>query len=238
MNQLSSLWDRMSAVSPAPPAWIVQVAAVIAVILVLEPHAWRITRNVVTIIHECAHLIVALLFGRRLKAVRLHSDTSGVAISSGKQTGLGVVLMTFAGYVGPAVLGLGAAWVLGIQHAIAVLWIGVVAIAAMLLLVRNLFGLFSLTVVGALLFALVWFGAQDLQVAAAYLITLFMLVAAPRPVLELQRQRARGSAPESDADQLARLTHVPGIVWVVLFLSVTVACLVLGGWWILRPVGG
>ncbi|OUS93518.1 M50 family metallopeptidase [Rhodococcus sp. NCIMB 12038] len=237
MNGMHSLWERVSAVSPAPAPWIVQVTAVVAVILVLEPHAWRITRNVVTIVHEGAHLVVALLFGRTLKGVRLHSDTSGVAISSGKPTGLGVVLMTFAGYVGPAVLGLGAAWVLGTQHAIAVLWIGVLALAAMLILVRNLYGLFSLTVVGALLFGLVWFGTQDQQVAAAYLITLFMLVAAPRPVLELQRQRARGAAPESDADQLARLTHVPGIVWVGLSLLVTLGCLALGGWWILRPVG-
>lgn len=101
MNGLHSLWERMSAVSPAPAPWIVQLTAVVAVILVLEPHAWRITRNVVTIVHEGAHLVVALLFGRTLKGVRLHSDTSGVAISSGKPTGIGVVLMTFAGYVVP-----------------------------------------------------------------------------------------------------------------------------------------
>lgn len=228
----------MSAVGPAPATWIVQVAAVIAVVLVLEPHAWRLTRNVVTIVHEGAHVLVAAIFGRRLKGIRLHSDTSGVAISSGKPTGLGVVLMTFAGYVGPAVLGLFSAWVLGTRHAVAVLWIGVIALAAMLVLVRNLYGLFSLTVVSALLFVLVWFGSRDLQVAAAYLITLFMLVAAPRPILELQSQRARGLARESDADQLARLTHVPGIVWVGLFLIVALGCLALGGWWILRPVGG
>jgi hypothetical protein len=237
VDGIRSLWERVSAISPTPATWIVQVVAVVAVVLVLEPHAWRITRNVVTIIHEGAHLVVALLFGRRLKGVRLHSDTSGVAISSGKPTGLGVVLMTFAGYVGPAVLGLGAAWVLGTRHAVAVLWIGVVALAAMLILVRNLYGLFSLTVVGALLFGLVWLGTEQQQVAAAYLITSFMLVASPRPVIELQRSRARRAAPDSDADQLARLTRVPGIVWVGLFLLVNIGCLLLGGWWILRPVG-
>lgn len=231
-----SVWERMSAVSAAPPTWIVQVAAVLAVVMVLEPHAWRIARNVVTIVHEGAHLLVAFLFGRRLKGVRLHSDTSGVAISAGKPTGLGVVLMSFAGYVGPAVLGLAAAWVLGTQHAVAVLWIGVVSIAAMLPLVRNLYGLASLVVVGGLLFALVWFGTQDQQVAAAYFLTLFMLVAAPRPVLELQRQRMRGAAPNSDADQLARLTVIPGVIWVALFLIVNVGCLVLGGLWIAGPV--
>ncbi|MCX6473920.1 M50 family metallopeptidase, partial [Rhodococcus sp. (in: high G+C Gram-positive bacteria)] len=43
---------------------------------------------------------------------------------------------------------------------------------------------------------------------------------------------------DSDADQLARLSPIPAIVWVGLFLLVNVAVLVLGGWWILRPVGG
>lgn len=107
MNALETAWDRVAALSPNPPAWVVQLAALIAVIIVLEPHLWRIARNVVTIAHEGAHLIVAVLVGRRLKGLRLHSDTSGVAISSGKPTGFGVILMTFAGYVGPSILGLG-----------------------------------------------------------------------------------------------------------------------------------
>ncbi len=45
-------------------------------------------------------------------------------------------------------------------------------------------------------------------------------------------------APNSDADELARLTHFPGLVWVGLFLLVTISCLVLGGGWIIRPVLG
>ncbi len=97
MNALETAWDRVAALSPNPPVWVVQLAALIAVIIVLEPHLWRIARNVVTIAHEGAHLIVAVLVGRRLKGLRLHSDTSGVAISSGKPTGFGVILMTFAG---------------------------------------------------------------------------------------------------------------------------------------------
>ncbi|ORI14780.1 hypothetical protein BJD99_00160 [Rhodococcus sp. 1163] len=233
---MTEFWDRISAVSPTPPAWIVQIASLVAVLIVLVPLTWRIARNVVTIFHEFAHLLVAFATGRRLMGVRLHSDTSGVAISSGKPTGLGVIAMTFAGYVGPSLIGLGAAWVLGTQHAIAVLWIGVIAIALMLIMIRNVFGFISLVVFGALLFTVSWWGTGEQQVAAAYFITLFLLVAGPRPVLELQRSRSRGRARDSDADQLARLTFLPGIVWAGLFLVVTVGCLVLGGWWILRPV--
>jgi hypothetical protein len=63
--------------------------------------------------------------------------------------------------------------------------------------------------------------------------TWFLLLAAPRPVLELQSLRRRGQARTSDADQLARLTRVPGLVWVVVFLGVTVGCLLLGASWLL-----
>jgi hypothetical protein len=46
---------------------------------------------------------------------------------------------------------------------------------------------------------------------------------------ELQRRRLRGRAPQSDADQLARLTRVPGLLWVLLFAAVAVGALFLGG---------
>jgi hypothetical protein len=233
---VQQFWDRVSAVSPDPPVWIVQVAALLALAIVSIPQTWRVARNVVTIAHEGAHLFVALITGRQLVGLRLHSDTSGVAISKGKPTGLGVIAMTFAGYVGPSLLGLGAAFVLGTQHASAVLWIGIVSIALMLLMIRNVYGLVSLVVVGAALFAVSWWGTGEQQVAAAYFITFFLLIAGPRPVLELQRSRSRGRARDSDADQLARLTFLPGIVWVGLFLLVTSGCLVVGAWRILAPV--
>lgn len=233
---MNEFWDRIFAVSPDPPAWIVQWAALSALAIVLIPQTWRIARNVVTIAHEGAHLLLALVTGRQLMGLRLHSDTSGVAISRGKPTGLGVVAMTFAGYVGPSLLGLGAALVLGTQHASAVLWIGIVAIAAMLLMIRNIYGLLSLVTVGAALFVVAWWGTGEQQVATAYFITFFLLIAGPRPVLELQRSRRAGRARDSDADQLARLTWLPAIAWVVLFLLVTAGCLIMGAWRVLAPV--
>jgi hypothetical protein len=45
-------------------------------------------------------------------------------------------------------------------------------------------------------------------------------------------RRRRGS-PDSDADQLARLTRVPAAAWVAVFLLVDVGALVLGGSWLL-----
>ncbi len=63
----------------------------------------------------------------------------------------------------------------------------------------------------------------------AYAFTWFLLVAGVRPVFELQAKRSRRQARDSDADQLARLTPIPGIVWVGFFLVVTLASLAGGG---------
>jgi hypothetical protein len=51
----------------------------------------------------------------------------------------------------------------------------------------------------------------------------------------LQRLRGRGQLPDSDADQLARLTRVPGLLWVGLFGLVNLATLVLGAGLLTSP---
>ena len=83
--------------------------------------------------------------------------------------------------------------------------------------------------------AVSWWADERVQSLAAYTGTWFLLLAAPRPVLELQHQRRRGRARTSDADTLARLTRVPGLLWVGFFALVTLGCLALGARQLLAP---
>ncbi|GAA4364835.1 M50 family metallopeptidase [Nocardioides caricicola] len=229
---LSSIWDDVTGTQPPPSQQEVVLTAVVAALVVVLPWTWRVGRHVVTIAHEGAHGVAALLSGRRLAGIRLHSDTSGVTVSRGRPTGLGMVATAFAGYVGPALLGLGAAHLLHREHALAVLWLAVLLLALLLVQIRNFYGLYAVGVAGAAVFAVSWWGSAAVQSLAAYAGTWFLLIAAPRPVLELQSLRRTGGARTSDADQLARLTHVPGLVWVGIFLLVTAGCLVVGGRWL------
>jgi Peptidase M50B-like len=59
------------------------------------------------------------------------------------------------------------------------------------------------------------------------------LLAAPRPVVELQNSRRHGRAADSDADMLARLTGVTGLAWVAGFLLISVATLLIGASWLI-----
>ncbi len=79
----------------------------------------------------------------------------------------------------------------------------------MLLQIRNLHGFAVIIGCVAVLIAVSWYLSATAQSILAYLLTWILLIAAPKPVLELIRQRRRGRGRHSDADQLARLTRVP-----------------------------
>jgi hypothetical protein len=137
-------------------------------------------------------------------------------------------VMLLAGYLGPAVVGLGAVGLLIAGHSLGLLWLFVILLGLLLLQIRNFYG-FVVVVGCALMLILVsWYLPASMQSGLAYVLTWTLLLAAPKPVLELMRQRRRQRTPQSDADQLARLTRAPAGLWAGGFLMINCAGLVLG----------
>lgn len=97
----AGLWDRLTGIQTAPEQWLVIATGLVALAAVGPRPLWRLSRNAVTIAHEGGHGLLALLTGRRLDGIRLHSDTSGVTVSRGKPTGLGMILTAAGGYTAP-----------------------------------------------------------------------------------------------------------------------------------------
>jgi hypothetical protein len=139
-----------------------------------------------------------------------------------------MMLTLLAGYVAPSLIGLAGAWLLGGNRITLLLWIAVVLLLLMLINIRNVFGAVSVVITGAIVFAVSWYASPQVQAAFAYAGVWFLLIGGVRPVGELQRLRSRGRMPESDADQLGHITHVPAIVWVGVFGAVNLAALVIG----------
>ncbi|WP_245736270.1 M50 family metallopeptidase [Micromonospora pattaloongensis] len=225
IDGLTELWDRLFGVQPDPPPLLVLFTAALALLVVAARVPWRIARNAITIAHEGGHALVALLTGRKLRGIRLHSDTSGLTLSAGRPTGPGMVFTLLAGYIAPSLIGLAGAWLLSGNRITLLLWIAVALLLAMLVMIRNFFGIVSIVVTTAIVFGVSWFAPPEVQAAFAYTGVWFLLLGGVRPVGELQTLRWRGQQPESDADQLARLTRVPGLFWVGLFGLITVAAL-------------
>ena len=76
-------------------------------------------------------------------------------------------------------------------------------------------------------------GLQWVVNAYTVLFAGFLLLGGLRPISELRTKRARGRAANSDADQLARLTGLPGGFWLGAWYVIGLAALVAGGRWLL-----
>ena len=100
--------------------------------------------------------MAALLSGRRLAGIRLHSDTSGLDRVEGAD-GAGMVVTAFAGYVRP-----GAAWRAGLLLGSATrspsLWLAVLLLGPCLQ-IRNFYGLYVVLVAGVGVVVVSWWGA-------------------------------------------------------------------------------
>ncbi|WP_433545776.1 M50 family metallopeptidase [Streptomyces sp. CA-294286] len=232
-SDLGSLWDRLTGTQPDPENWLLYATAALALIAVVPHPLWRLTRNAITIAHEGGHGLIALLTGRTLTGIRLHSDTSGLTVSRGKPTGIGMILTAAAGYTAPPLLGLGGAWLLAADHITLFLWVATALLLAMLVMIRNAYGVLTVVVTGAAFVLVSWLAGPDVQAGFAYTVVWFLLLGGVRPAFELQSKRRHGGAPDSDADQLARLTHVPPLLWLGMFHVVSVCALLGGGRWLL-----
>ncbi|MFJ8534591.1 M50 family metallopeptidase [Streptomyces sp. NPDC093591] len=230
---LASLWSEVSGTQPDPDLWVV-IATLVAALAVVVPHVlWRVSRNAITIAHEGGHGLVALLTGRTLTGIRLHSDTSGLTVSRGKPHGLGMILTAASGYTAPPLLGLGGAALLASGRITLLLWLATALLVAMLVMIRNAYGALTVFVTGGTFVLVSWLTGPQVQAAFAYVVVWFLLVGGVRPAFELQAKRARGGAGDSDADQLSRLTHVPAGLWLFLFHAVSLCSLIGGGRWLL-----
>lgn len=225
MSILEDLWRRAWVTTPVPDASALLVIGVVALACVVL--VWPAVRMTVTVCHEAGHAVAATLAGRSLQGIRLHSDTSGLTVTRGRPTGAGMVFTLLAGYPAASLVGLAAAAVAGIGHAVAMLWLLVGLLALMLLKIRNVHGALVVLALGGALGVATWYAPAHLLGWLAYGLAWLLLLAGPRPVLELAFSRGRGTAG-SDAAQLARLTHLPRIVWTLLWLAGTVGALVWG----------
>ncbi|MGO1383480.1 MAG: M50 family metallopeptidase [Arachnia sp.] len=225
MPILEDLWGRVSAVTQVPDANTLLVIALAALACVIL--AWRAVRMVITVCHEAGHAVAATLSGRSLKGIRVHSDTSGVTLTKGKPAGAGMILTLLAGYPAASLLGLLAATVAGAGHAMGMLWLLVGLLALMLLKIRNVHGALVVLALGGVLALATWYAPAQYLVWLAYGVAWLLLIAGPRPVLELALSR-RSATSGSDAAQLAQLTHVSRVVWIALWLAVTVGAAALG----------
>jgi hypothetical protein len=206
---------------PAPVSLIIGMLVFIAV---LGPTLWKITIHAETVVHEAAHAMVGLAAGRRIRRVEINPNGGGSTLMV-PQAGFGYGVAAFVGYVGPSAAGLLAAWLISIGRIVAVLWLGGLLLAVMLLMVRNFFGGIVILACGALLYFILRYTAAGVEIAVAYGVTWFLLLSAPKIALSA----AKRPKDVADAKILAGMTFLWPSAWCFLWLVGTIAALVVGG---------
>jgi hypothetical protein len=171
-------------------------------------------RVFVVFLHEISHGIAAVLTGGRIVSIHLTFDEGGVCVTRGGSR----FLTLSAGYLGSLLWG-ALFLLLGMKRRRAP---GVVALV----------GLFTLVV--TLLFVRSWFGfVYGLLAAAAFLLVSTKLPAEASEILlaaigvmsclyavwDIASDVLLRSVPSSDAAALATLTHVPAVVWGLLWIA-------------------
>jgi len=191
---------------------------------------WRFARHISVIAHEGAHVAAGWSVGRRVSGVELNRDATGVTTTRGSG-GLGSVIISFAGYLGPSLFGLAAACFIALNQVTVALWLALVCLAIMLILIRNFFGVISVAISGVLIFLVLRYGSPEVQAVAACALSWFLLFSGVRWVLV----HGTGAA---DADILTQSTRIPKFIWVIFWLAITVAALWVGGHLLLKlPTG-
>jgi hypothetical protein len=197
----------------------------VAVIVISLDLGWRIIRHGTVMAHEGAHALLGSLLFRNVGGIELNRDATGATYMNSGGGCLGSVVVTFAGYVGPSMFGLGAAKLIQRGHIVAVLWAALFLLGVLLTGLRRSFGLITVIVVGALVYLVGHATPMPVQKAGAYGITWLLLLSGVRRVVEI-------GVTSADGANLASRTGVPRLLWFLLWLAATLAALAAGGSWL------
>lgn len=189
---------------------------------VILPGISTLTQHVNTMAHEGAHAAVGSAMGRKITGVTLRGNGDGLTTMTASRSA-GYILAGVVGYLGPSAFGLGAAELIRVGHAVAVLWVGIAALAVLGVLARkSAFGISAVVMTAVLIYAVARYAPVGAGVALAYGLAWFLLLSGVQVVLAHGRNAG-------DAIALRQLTRLPRGLWAALWLAGSALALIAGG---------
>lgn len=181
-------------------------------------------RTFVVLAHEASHALAAVLTGGRLVSIGLSPDEGGYALTSG---GNAFIILS-AGYLGSLAFGMLLLWLAsGRRVRGTALAVGAAVLLLTIFYIRSLFGfIFGLAFGGTMLI-----GARHLPRAGLVTVLRVMgLTSCLYAFFDIKSDVLDRPELASDARMLAEMTHVPTMVWGVLWMTIAVA----SSLWLLR----
>lgn len=205
---------------PGPDAALIGLAAFV---VVNAQSLWSLAKHFDVMAHEGMHAITGSILGLRVRNIELKRNGDGQTNYRNALAGGSGVFTGFVGYLGPSAFGLTAAGLIKVGYIVAVLWLAVAFLVALLLKVlrSRTFGWVSVPIAIALLLALTHYAPVSLQVVMAYGIAWLLLMSGVR-------EATRHGTKAGDALILKRMTHLPRWLWALLWVTSTFGAVYIG----------
>lgn len=233
-----------------PQVWLLLIATIITLALWFIPLGEYLVypiRLFVTFVHEGSHALVAFLTGGSVQSLTIASDGSGVVYSA-PSGWFGAVLTSSAGYLGSTAFGVlllllirkavEAKYVLyGCAAFVAVMTVvfGILSPVFNFLSLQVAFSSVAFTILSgiALTAGLVAFAKFAKPRAANFAVAFLAVQCLLNSLLDLKtlffiNAPLLGSDISTDAGNMANATGLPGIVWVVIWIGISLLMISLG----------
>ena len=191
----------------------------IALILPRVPVIGKFFNIINTAIHEFGHALMALIMQGKVHKIELMRDTSGSTVTQCPTT-LGNILVSIAGYPFAAFAGWLCCYLnnVGYQTGL-VTGMSILMIFMLIFWIRNWYGFLWIILFCALNGWLIYMNNPlYIHIAALFYAIVVMIEAISSSfillVLSLKDSQAAG-----DATNLAKFTHIPAVIWALLFCA-------------------
>jgi len=195
--------------------------------VVLLSLTWSVVQHFHVMAHEGMHAIAGWLSGGKVWSIELKDNAEGATVV-GVRPGPGDFMTTFLGYLGSSLFGLGAARLIHFGHIIVVLWIAALLLGLLLIRLKRSFGFLTVPLAGLVIFMVLKHMSHAGDIVAAYALTWFLLLSGVRGIAE-------DGINAGDAAQLRDSTRIPRMVWLALWLTGTLAAVIIGARWMVHP---
>ncbi|MBM7692842.1 hypothetical protein JOC77_002273 [Peribacillus deserti] len=190
-----------------------------ALFLCRIPVIGRYLSVVHTLIHEVGHALCSLLFDGKVRSISLYSNTEGL-IMTGSRSWIGKVMTSFAGYPFSSAFALLCFTLISDGHAAWVIYgIGSTALVALLLWVRNVYGIFWCLSFIAILMLIITKGSETWINHGGMLLSGILLTQSIQSAFMILYISFKTPREAGDAANLARYTMIPAQIWGILFFA-------------------
>lgn len=194
--------------------YYIVIAGIVTQLPVIGPYVSVVN----TFLHEFGHAIVSLLLGGKVQAIRLFTNTGGVAVTA-TSSWLARNLTALAGYPFASFSGYMMIYCLknGYEDYLLYTLFGILALT-LLVWIRNLYGFFWILTFGAIISYFVWDSEPILKTEFLYFITAIVYIQSLYSALVILYLSLTKPDESGDAKNLSRsFLIIPAFVWGILF---------------------